>query len=272
MTGYGAPAGGPPVATAKTQPPLFDMIAAGLGVVTFILGFFDWYGVSSAGTKGFAIGGAAVVGLSLLASLAASAKFVDANAEPGLVPLAASASAVLVAFGMLVSKPQGQDAKPGLIIALIVTLAQAALFVVSWLQASGRISGAATGGTASTQWGAPQQYGQPTYSGTSSYGAHAGTSPTQAPPGYGQSGYAPQQPAPSTGYGQQAGHTSVYPPAPPPPAAPPPSGYGAPSTGYSPPPSSPPQTSPPSGPATPSSPPPTGGYPQQHGSGGYGQG
>src|SRR5436190_8610195 len=144
MTGYGAPAGGPPVAAAKTQPALFDMIAAGLGVVTFILGFFDWYGVSGAGTKGFAIGGAAVVGLSLLASLAASAKFVDAKAEPGFVPLAASVSAVLVAFGMLVSKPDGQDAKPGLIIALIVTLVQAALFVISWLQASGRMGGGAS--------------------------------------------------------------------------------------------------------------------------------
>ena len=182
MTGYGAPAGGPPVATAKTQPPLFDMIAAGLGVVTFILGFFDWYGVSSAGTKGFAIGGAAVAGLSLLASLVVAAKFVDAKAEPGFVPLAASVSAVLVAFGMLVSKPEGQDAKPALIIALIVTLVQAALFVVSWLQSSGRMGGASAAGTGSTQWGAPQQYGQPTYSSSPSYGAHAGGSAAQAPP------------------------------------------------------------------------------------------
>jgi hypothetical protein len=271
MTGYGAPAGGPPVATAKTQPPLFDMIAAGLGVVTFILGFFDWYGVSGAGTKGFAIGGAAVVGLSLLASLAASARFVDANAEPGFVPLAASVSAVLVAFGMLVSKPQGQDAKPGLIIALIVTLVQAALFVVSWLQDSGRIGSASTGGTGSTQWGAPQQYGQPTYSGSPSYGAQPGAPPAApAPPGYGQSGgYGQQQPSPSGGYSQP--QHGAYPSTSPQPAAPPPSGYGAPSTGYAPPSSTPP-ASPPSGPPAPSTPPPSSGYPQQPGPGGYGQG
>jgi hypothetical protein len=271
MTGYGAPAAGPPVATAKTQPPLFDMIAAGLGVVTFILGFFDWYGVSSTGTKGFAVGGAAVVGLSLLASLVASAKFVDAKAEPGFVPLAASVSAVLVAFGMLVSKPEGQDAKPGLIIALIVTLIQAALFVVSWLQASGRMGGTPVGGTGSTQWGAPQQYGQATYSGSPSYGAHAGAQQgAPAPPGYGQSGgYGQQQPSPSGGYTQPQHGT--YPSAPPP-ASPPPSGYGAPSTGYAPP-SSPPPASPPGGTsAPPSSPPPGGGYPQQPGSGGYSQG
>jgi hypothetical protein len=272
MTGYGAPAGGPPVATAKTQPPLFDMIAAGLGVVTFILGFFDWYGVSGAGTRGFAIGGAAVAGLSLLASLVAAAKFVDAKAEPGFVPLAASVSAVLVAFGMLVSKPQGNDAKPALIIALIVTLVQAALFVVSWLQASGRMGGGAPAvGTASTQWGAPQQYGQPTYSGSPSYGAHGGAQPgaPPAPPGYGQSGgYGQQQPSPSGGYSQP--QPGTYPGTPPQPASPPPSGYGAPSTGYAPP-SSPPPASPPAGPSAPASPPPSSGYPQQPGSGGYGQ-
>jgi hypothetical protein len=268
MTGYGAPAGGPPVAAAKTQPPLFDMIAAGLGVVTFILGFFDWYGVSSAGTKGLAIGGAAVVGLSLLASLAASAKFVEAKAEPGLVPPAASVSAVLVAFGMLVSKPEGQDAKPGLIIALIVTLVQAALFVVSWLQASGRMGGSAsTGGAASTQWGAPQQYGQSTYAGSPSYGAHGGQPAAPAPPGYGQSGYGQQQPSPSGGYSQP--QHGAYPAAPPP-AAPPPTGYGTPSTGYGAP-SSPPASPPPTGTSAPSGPPPSGGYPQP-GSGGYGQG
>jgi hypothetical protein len=272
MTGYGAPAGGPPVATAKTQPPLFDMIAAGLGVVTFILGFFDWYGVGGAGTKGFAIGGAAVVGLSVLASLAASAKFVDTNAEPGFVPLAASVSAVLVAFGMLVSKPEGQDAKPGLIIALIVTLAQAALFVASWLQASGRMGGAAVGAGTATQWGTQQQYGQPTYSGTPTYGAHSSASPTQAPSGYGQSpGYPPQQPNPSGSYGQQQpSHASGYPATAPQPAAPPPGGYGPSPTGY-PPPSSPPSSSPPSAPSAPASPPPSSGYPPQPGSGGYGQ-
>jgi hypothetical protein len=269
MTGYGAPAGGPPVAAAKAQPPLFDMIAAGLGVVTFILGFFNWYGVSSAGTKGFAIGGAAVVGLSLLASLVASAKFVDAKAEPGFVPLAASVSAVLVALGMLLSKPQGEDAKPGLIIALIVTLVQAALFVVSWLQASGRMGGAPAGGAASTQWGAPQQYGQPTYTGSPSYGAHAGGQPAAPPPpGYGQSGgYGQQQPSSSGGYSQP--QPGTYPTTPPP-GSPPPSGYGAPSTGYAPP-SSPPPASPPSGTPAPSGPPPSGGYPQQPGQGGYGQ-
>jgi hypothetical protein len=208
-----------------------------------------------------------VVGLSLLASLAPARGLVDANAAGSCrgrrrcrrfwSPRHAVAEQGVRCQAGAHHRP---DRHPG----------QAALFVV-WLQDSGRIGSSSAGGTGSTQWGAPQQYGQPTYSGSPSYGAQTGASPAvPAPPGYGQSGgYGQQQPSPSGGYSQP--QHGAYPSAPPQPAAPPPSGDGAPSTGYAPP-SSPPPATPPSGPSAPSTPPPSSGYPQQPGPGGYGQG
>ena len=63
----------------------------------------------------------------------------DKEAKRTLVPAAASVASLLVTFGLLVGKGDGVDTKIGVILMLITALAQAALFVVGWLQAQGKI-------------------------------------------------------------------------------------------------------------------------------------
>ena len=123
-----------------------------------------------AGTKGFAIGGAAVVGLSLLASLCGQREVRRCERGAGL---RAAGGVGVGGSGRLRhagEQAAGSGCQAGAHHRPDRHLVQAALFVVSWLQDSGRIGSASTGGTGSTQWGAPQQYGQPTYSGSPSYG------------------------------------------------------------------------------------------------------
>jgi hypothetical protein len=203
MTGYGAPQ---PQQRSGQQLPLFDLIGAGLGVLSFVWGFLDWYGQQGGGAsaKGYAVSspGAAAIGLSLLASAVAAQVLLDREAKPTFVPIGASVASLLVTFGLLVGKGDGVDTKVGVILMLITALAQVALFVVGWLQSQGKIMNGTPAD--SGQWGGSGQYGgypaaQPQYTqpAQSQY-----TQPAQ--PQYGQPAQhqAPAQPQ----YGQPAQH------------------------------------------------------------------
>jgi hypothetical protein len=202
MTGYGAPQ---PQQRSGQQLPLFDLIGAGLGILAFIWGFLDWYKVgggglgNSSGVKGYNLTspGAAAIGLSLLAGFVAAAVLLDKDAKGSLVPLAASASSLLVTFGLLVGKGDGVDTQIGLILMLITALAQVGLFTTSWLQAQGKImtGGSATAGAAG-QWGGGTPYGgYPAQQQQPQYG--------QQPPAQPQYG---QQPPAQPQYGQPTQH------------------------------------------------------------------
>ena len=231
MTGYGAPQ---PQQRSGQQLPLFDLIGAGLGILSFIWGFLDFYkdkagpdvtfpgggivkstvtAAASSGVSGYKVGVApGAVGLSLLAGLVAAGILLDKTYKPGLLPLAASASSLLVTFGLLVNKPDNTDLGIGLILLLITVLIQVGMFVTGWLQASGKImSGTSASSAGGGQWGSgsggqwagyqqqQQQYGQaqqPTQQyGQQQYGQpQHQQQPQQQQPQYGQ----PQQPQ----YGQ----------------------------------------------------------------------
>jgi hypothetical protein len=207
MTGYGAPQ---PQQRSGQQLPLFDLIGAGLGILSFVWGFLAWFNVDhgngDSALKGFANGGSAAIGLSLLASAVAAAPLLDKTAKAGLIPLAASAASLLVTLGVMVGGklPKGladYKIQIGLILMLITVLAQVVLFVLGWLQSQGKImTGAPSGGGqwggsagGGGQWGGQQGYQQqPGYQ-------QPAAQPQQQPaqPQYGQ----PQQPQP--GYPQQ---------------------------------------------------------------------
>src|SRR6266496_4965883 len=160
MTGYGAPQ---PHQRSGQQLPLFDLIGAGLGILSFVWGFLPWYKGSLSGsgdTKGYAVlsPGAAAIGLSILASAVAANVLLDKAAKSTLVPASAAVASLLVTFGLLVGKGDGIDTKIGVILMLITALAQTVLFIVGWLQSEGKIM---TGTPASSgQWGGgTQQYG-----------------------------------------------------------------------------------------------------------------
>ncbi len=205
MTAYGAPPATP--APAKAAQPLFDLIGAGLGVVSFILGFLSFYGYDGGGgsTKGFAADSSALA-LSLLAAAVAAAVLLSEKTTPLRPPYAAAAAAagLLVAIGNVIAKGDGVSVKIGLWLLLVVLLAQTVLFALSWLQANGKIMVPRQAQPAS-HWGPPSQqypgYGQ------------------QQPGGYGPPSTYGQPPQPG-GYGQ--------PPQPPQPLQPQPGGYGQP--------------------------------------------
>jgi hypothetical protein len=225
MTGYVNP--GPSPSAAKKDLPLFDLIGAGLGVLSFIWGFLNFYSSGGGDAKGYEAfaNGTGPIGLSILASALAGAVVLSEKTDPVRPPyaLGAAVAALLTTFGALVGKGS-VSASIGIYLLLATTIAQVALFGYSWLLATGKIS-APKPNAPQQQWGGPQQYGQP---------------PTQPPGGYGQqpggygpptssapSGYGP----PSSGYGQptQVGNPGGYEP-PAPGAYPPPGGYGAPAT------------------------------------------
>jgi Family of unknown function (DUF5336) len=191
MTAYGAPQ---PQQRSGEQLPLFDLIGAGLGVLAFIWGFLDWYGVKggafggSATAKGYATGAggaAAAIGLSVLAGAVAAIVLVDKKAKGSLVPLAASVASLLVTFGLMVGKEKALDIKIGLILMLITAVAQVGVFVAGWLQAEGKIMAGSPAAAAGQQWGSAQQWG--------GYQQQAYPQ-TPAQPQYGQPPAQPQQP------------------------------------------------------------------------------
>ena len=202
MTGYGAPQ---PQQRSGQQLPLFDLIGAGLGILSFVWGFLAWFNVDhgngDSAAKGYQGGGAAAIGLSVLASAIAAAPLLDKNVKNSLVPLASSVASLLITLGVMIGGklPKGladYKIQIGLILMLITALAQVVLFVLGWLQANGKImTGAPSGGG---QWGGSggyqqqQGYQQP-QQGYQQPAAQPQQQPAQ--PQYGQ----PQQPQ----YGQQ---------------------------------------------------------------------
>lgn len=210
MTGYGAPQ---PQQRSGQQLPLFDLIGAGLGILSFVWGFLAWFNVDhgngDSALKGYAGGGSAAIALSLLAGAVAAAPLLDKTAKVGLVPLGASVASLLVTLGVMVSGklPKGladYKIQIGLILMLITALAQVVLFVLGWLQAQGKImtgapsGGGQWGGSGGGQWGGGgyQQQGyqqQPAQPQQQPQQPQYGQQPQQ--PQYGQ----PQQPQ----YGQQ---------------------------------------------------------------------
>jgi hypothetical protein len=215
MTGYGAPQ---PQQRSGQQLPLFDLIGAGLGILSFVWGFLAWYNQKgapgSAAFKGFFVGGAAAIGLSLLASAVVGVGLLEKSTKTSAVPMAASAAAVLISLGALVSKPQGLDAKIGPILTLITTVVQCGLFVAGWLQAQGKIM-SGTPASSAGQWGGgypqqqqqqqQQQYSQPQYGQqpTQQYGQQPAQQYGQPAPQYGQQ---PTQQVPAQHYGQPTQH------------------------------------------------------------------
>ena len=210
MTGYGAPQ---PQTRSGQQLPLFDLIGAGLGILSFVWGFLDWYGESGGGQtiKGYgALSGASgAIGLSILASAVAANVLLDKAAKSTLIPAAAALASLLVTFGLLVGKGDGVDTKIGVILMLITALAQTALFVVGWLQSQGKImtgtpaSGSGQWGGSGGQYGYPnaqtQQYGQQQQPAQPQYGQQAPAQPQYGQPTQHQ---APAQPQ----YGQPTQH------------------------------------------------------------------
>jgi uncharacterized protein DUF5336 len=215
MTGYGAPQ---PQQRSGQQLPLFDLIGAGLGILSFVWGFLEWFNVDhgngDSAIKGYQGGGAAAIGLSLLAAAIAAAPLLDKTAKNSLIPMGASAAALLVTLGVMIGGklPKGAGdykIQIGLILMLITVLAQVVLFVLGWLQANGKImtgassSGGGQWGGGQQQWGGyqqqQQQYGQQPQ--------QQATAATQqyAQPQYGQPQHQqqPQQPQPQYGQPQQ---------------------------------------------------------------------
>ncbi|HEY7046958.1 MAG TPA: DUF5336 domain-containing protein [Jatrophihabitantaceae bacterium] len=222
MTGYGAPQ---PQQRSGQQLPLFDLIGAGLGILSFVWGFLDWFNIDhgngDSALKGYQGGGAAAIGLSLLAGAVAAGPLLDKTAKNSLVPLGASVGSLLVTLGVMVAGklPKGvadYKIQIGLILMLITALAQVVLFVLGWLQANGKImtgassAGGGQWGGGQQQWGGyqqqPQQYSQQqATAATQQYGQQQYGQPQQQPqqpqqPQYGQPQH-PQQP-PSNPYGQ----------------------------------------------------------------------
>src|SRR6195952_108985 len=103
MTGYGTP--GPTRAAGKDLP-LFDLIGAGLGVLSFIWGFLNFYSTGGADAKGYEAfaNGTGPIGLSILASALAGAVVLSEKADPVRPPyaLGAAVAPLLPPLGALV--------------------------------------------------------------------------------------------------------------------------------------------------------------------------
>jgi hypothetical protein len=233
MTGFNAPpppVGPPPAPPPAARPPatperraeLLGYGAGGLGVLSFVWGFLDWFTNGGAGTGGYSVlggGAVAAIGLTLVAGLLAAGRAFE-NRAPSIEPLAVAVAGFLVVLGILVGKSNiagagNVDAGIGLILQLITAIVQVGVLGYGWLAAIGRLPASRPH---------PRGHG------------HHQPPPDQAqwqqPPGYGQQppGY---QEHPPPGYQEQ--------PAPPysPPTQPfqqQPPGYQPPPQGYEPPP------------------------------------
>jgi hypothetical protein len=210
-----------PVETPKDV--LLERVGIGLGVLMFVWGFFPWYGLSATSVNGYGFGSPApvVVGLALLSAGVAGARAFDRKAASPLVPLAATAAALLVSFGLIIGRGDNVDIHVGLILGLVTTLLQAVAFALAWLHEIGRLGVTSR----AAHWAGNAPYSYPTSSGTSYPPAAAQPAPTGyvGQSGYTQSGYrttpsygavpAPQGSATPYSY-PPAGTTSTYPPAP----------------------------------------------------------
>lgn len=253
MSGYGVPQGSARSGRSGPAVPLFELVGAGLAALAFIVAFLSWAeadvpeGVDIDGTNAagwdLALPTAAVVLLLVatimllapLLSRGATSTADDATRPASPVP---ALLAVLAAVLLIVYAIRGTgdlDRGIGTWLGLVLGLAIAALYTLSWLQRSGRMKKpAAAAGPSNWNSGQQQQPG---------WGQQQ---PQQQP--YGQQQYPPAQPQPPA-YGQQPSYGGQ-------------GGYPGPATG-----GQPAQPPAPYGGQEPY-PPQSGGYPAQ-GQGGY---
>ena len=229
MSGYGVPPGSSPAASRSPRSgpavPMFDLIGAGVALLAFIFAFLPWAGpdtdvegVDPATGWQLAIPTVATTLLLVAAALVLVPLLQPRgsdDASPGPALLAVVAALLYIVFVIVGGKFLGAELerKIGVWLGLVAGLAAAGVFVVSWMQKSGRMAkrpspasyAPGQGGAPGGQWGGQQQGGQ------QGYGQQQGGS-------YGQPSYGQQQPS---GY---PGSQSTPPPVQQPPAQSP--GYG----------------------------------------------
>ena len=260
MSAYGAPQGSPRSGRSKPALPVFDLVGAGLAALAFIIAFLAWAkadvpeGVDADGlsAKGWDLP-LPTVGITLLlvAALLVIAPLLSrgtgesddtaGSASPVPALLSILGAVLLITYAI---KGSGElDRGIGTWLGLVLGLAIAALFTLSWLQRSGRMKKPAasagpsnwnTGGSQQQQgWGGQQQpqqqpygqqpqqqypaqpqppaYGQqPSYGGQSGYpGPATGGQPAQQPAPYG--GQEPYPPQSGGGYPSQGGQGGYHP-------------------------------------------------------------
>ncbi len=202
MSGYGPP-GAPPAATpsSSSSPDISQIlayVAGGLGVLSFVWGFLDWYsvpgGVQASSASGYETGGAGVVLASLIAGLWAAGLVLEKK-PASIAPAVVGVSGVLLTLGVMIKKADGYDTGVGMILGLITIIVQAGILVYLWLIAAGKIANPAHRAPAPSQSWPGQGGGQPGYGQQSGYGQQA------QQPGYGQPGQQPGYGAPGS-YGQ----------------------------------------------------------------------
>jgi hypothetical protein len=225
MSGYGPPPQpGPPgshrpAVTPERRNQLLGYAAGGLGVLSFIWGFLDWFSGNGNGVGGYSFSGAgasAAVALSLVAGLLAAARSLESK-PPAVEPAAIAVAGLLVTFGILVGKSSlgpnaSVDAGVGLILQLITAILQTALLGYAWFAASGRLPASRPPQPpAPGQW-QQQGYQQPPQQGYQQPPARGYQQPPaqgyQQPPGY--------QPPPQQGYQQAPPQQGDRPPPGPP--------------------------------------------------------
>jgi hypothetical protein len=246
MSGYGVPQGqsaGGSRSGRSSSLPVFDLVGVGLAALSFIIAFLAWAkadvpeGVDIDGTsaKGWDLPlPTAGIVLLLVAAILVAAPLLsrpaaddDGSASPVPAMLAILGALLLIVYAI---KGTGNlDRGIGTWLGLVLGLATAALFTLSWLQRSGRVKKPAPAGPSNWNSGAPQQnpYGQPQpYGQPGGQSGYPGGQPAQQPPppAYGQQpsyGAPGQYPGPGTGaqpaqpsYGQDPypPQTGGYPP------------------------------------------------------------
>jgi hypothetical protein len=211
MSGYGVPQSQPPGAARSGRAaalPVFDLVGVGLAALSFIIAFLAWakadvpegVDIDGSSAKGWDLPLPTVgVVLLLVAAILVAAPLLsrpatdEGSASP--VPALLSILAALLLVVYAIKGTGNLDRGIGTWLGLVLGLATAALFTLSWLQRSGRVKKPAPAGPSNWNSGQPP-YGQQ----QPSYGQQAPQQPPYGgqpqPPQYGQ------QPS----YGQQGGY------------------------------------------------------------------
>jgi hypothetical protein len=192
MTGYVPNPAAPPPDRPRAALPVLDLVAAGLGLVAFVLAFLPWIGLDCSGMPvetrqecesfhyiGWELpAGTAGTVLLLVAALLLVRRLLDSTAPaPSALPaLLAALGAVLIVIQLAVGSGflnlvsltavARVAREAGLFLALVVALAEAAVAVLAWLQASGRFTaGRATAAPLDPgqPWQQPGEQGSPRY-------------------------------------------------------------------------------------------------------------
>jgi hypothetical protein len=236
MTGYVPNPAAPPPARPRAALPVLDLAVAGLGLVAFVLAFLPWVGLNCSGVPaegrdacekfhytGWELpAGTAGTVLLLVAGLLLVSRLLDPTAPaaspvPALLALLGAVLVIIqlaVGSGFLnlitITDVAKVSRKVSLFLVLVVALAEAAVAVLAWLQAGGRLTGHRAAVTPVGP-GQPWQLSQPAPGAEPGWGQPASPppgrpdfgQPASPPPGrpdFGQpADYPPQQPG---GYGQ----------------------------------------------------------------------